>query len=83
MMINLKEWRKEDVESKLRYYLTNYHLGGVLDVFPLVCAPRIKIFSNKFNLFVGHFTREQMGFENSYKNQSQTPVWNYTKSLKQ
>ncbi|TKX30597.1 glycosyltransferase family 8 protein [Campylobacter estrildidarum] len=79
MLINLDKWREERITEKCQYYLENYHLEGFIDVFPLVCAPKIQIISNKFNLILGVFTRNLLGLENTFSDESITPVWNFSK----
>ncbi|MBZ7967889.1 glycosyltransferase family 8 protein [Campylobacter sp. RM9756] len=79
MLINLDQWRKEEISKKCQYYLENYHLEGFVDVFPLVCAPKIQIISNKYNLILGVFTRHLLGLENTFSDESNTPVWNFSK----
>ncbi|HEG6758144.1 TPA: glycosyltransferase family 8 protein [Campylobacter jejuni] len=74
MLINVEEWRKCEIYKKALYYLEHYNLEGYLDVFPLVCYPKIKLISNKYNLLAGHFTRNY-----AYRGESETPTWNYTR----
>ncbi|EKE4816535.1 glycosyltransferase family 8 protein, partial [Campylobacter jejuni] len=80
MLINVKEWLKNNIEEKCAYYLTNYKLEGTLDVFPLVTAPKIYLLDNSWNLMVGPFTRSQIGLDNSFKDKSLSPIWNYTQA---
>ncbi|MCR2105143.1 glycosyltransferase family 8 protein [Campylobacter upsaliensis] len=79
MLINLKEWRKQNLQAKYIDYLNKYDLAGDLDVFPLVCAPKIHILSSKYNFILGYYTRESFGLENTLKDESDKPVWNFTK----
>ncbi|TQR23255.1 glycosyltransferase family 8 protein [Campylobacter sp. MIT 97-5078] len=78
MLINIEKWKSNNIEEKCAYYLRNYKLEGILDVFPLVTAPKIHLLSNKWNLMVGIFTRPQIGLKNTFKDECSTPVWNYT-----
>lgn len=80
MLINVKEWLKNNIEEKCAYYLTNYKLEGTLDVFPLVTAPKIYLLDNSWNLMVSPFTRSQIGLDNSFKDKSLSPIWNYTQA---
>ena len=83
MLLNLAAWRRENITQKCKYYLENYHLEGVLDVFPLACYPKIILLPQKWNLIAGVWTRECFrelcGLENTFRGESETPIWGFSR----